>query len=359
MVVGVIFGGKSCEHDISIITGFEVISACRHKTVAVYIDRDGVWYASKKPVTLKDIRNKRGFKRVHLRTGESGLYYNNRLFADIDVAVLALHGMFGEDGTVQGMLELSNIPYTCSGVCASAIGIDKSVMKSAFKGVGLNVLDYITLSRDEYNRDVYTSVKAVKTKLGFPAIVKPARLGSSIGISVAKSWSEFFAALRVAFQWDNTVVIERALTDFTELNCAVLSDGQDEIVSEIEQPIGWETFLKFDDKYSTGVKNKGRILPAELPPEIEKQVKESAVKAFNAIGAVGVARVDFILSESGTLYVNEINTIPGSLSAPLFAPKGIGRSELIDRLINIAITQAKNRSRIKTYFRSDVLSIDK
>lgn len=357
MVVGVFFGGKSCEHDISVITGIRAIEVCRHKCVAVFIDRDGVWYTGEVH-SIDDVRRKRNFKRVHMRPNERWLYCKNKRVIELDVALLCLHGLNGEDGTVQGLLELCGLPYTGSGVTGSSIGIDKPCSKKLFNAAGLKTTEYITIERGEYNADIYDCVKRVKENLGFPLICKPARLGSSIGVNIARSWDSFFVALRVAFEWDNTVIVERALENFTEINCAVLKCGGEYVVSETEEPTGWKEFLKFQDKYGKSLKNFKRKCPASAPSEIIEKVKEYAVTAFKAVGAEGVARVDFMLAD-GELYVNEINTIPGSLAAPLFIPLKISESELIDKLINGALECAKNRARIKYDYQSDILTIKK
>lgn len=357
MVVGVFFGGKSCEHDISVITGVRAIEVCRHKCVAVFIDRDGVWYTGEVH-SINDVRRRKGFKRVHMRPNEKWLYHNNKRLVSLDAALLCLHGLNGEDGTVQGLLEICGLPYTSSGVLGSAISIDKPIAKTLFAAAGLKTTEFITIERGDYNADVYECVKRVKQSLGFPLICKPARLGSSIGVNIARSWDAFFVALRVAFEWDNTVIIERALENFTEINCAVLKCGSDYLVSETEEPTGWKEFLKFQDKYGKSLKNFKRKCPASAPPEIIERVKADAVKAFNAVGADGVARVDFMLCGE-ELYVNEINTIPGSLAAPLFTPLKISESELIDRLINGALESAKNRARLKYDYKSDIITITK
>ncbi len=323
------------------------MSACRSRCVGVYIAPDGRWECGESFDSVNAVKSGRFKSRpVHIRAGEPYLYCKNKRVCKVDCAVLCMHGILGEDGTLQGLLEMSGIPYTGSGVAASAIGMNKLLSKHAFERAGISVVPYMPIYRNEYERDAYAAVKPILDTLGFPVIVKPCNLGSSIGISVADNLSELYGALRVAFEWDDTIIVEKALVGFTEVNCAVLGDGCGEyIISETEQPVGWKNFLTFSDKYSGDVKTARHKIPADIGEENNAKVRDLAVKAFDAIGCAGVARVDFMIHD-GVIYVNEINTIPGSLANPLFR-KEIEFSRLIDIMIDYALQRKIRFDRLK------------
>lgn len=351
-MIAVFFGGRSCEHDISIITGLQAMSACSKKCVGVYIDPDGAWWAAeaKKFSSVNAVKNKRiDCKRVHIRPSEPYLYSKNKRVYKIDTALLCMHGMYGEDGALQGLLEMCDIAYTGSDIAASAIGMNKLRAKSVFESAGLNVLPYVSVLRTEYAKDAGIAVKDVDV-LGYPVIVKPCNLGSSIGISMAKDRAELFKALRVAFEWDDTVIVEKALTDFTEVNCAVLGDCDDGAfdVSDTEQPVGWKSFLTFADKYAGDVKSTRHKIPAEVGAELNARIQACAERAFRAVGCGGVARVDFLV-KGDDVYVNEINTIPGSLSCALFE-SDMAFSRLIDKMIDYANNRKQRRAALKRVY---------
>ena len=343
MTVGVIFGGKSCEHNVSIVTGVQTLSELpsKYKAVPIYIDESGVWHNGKE---LGDIeyysKRKDTCKEVHLRPSSPYLYAKNgRKLYKIDCMIVCCHGVNGEDGSLQGLLQLSGIPYTGSGVLASAAGLDKSVMKRLFKEAGLPVVPFVTVSADEYVSDPYAALEAIKSTLSYPLIVKPCNLGSSIGIGIARDLSDLFTCLRAALEWDTKAVVEHALEDFEEYNCAVLLGKP----SEVEKPVGWKDYLTYEDKYLSKSEGVGREFPAKIPSELSDEIKSLAVKAYDAIGADGVARVDFLYKD-GELFVNEINTVPGSLSSYLF--KG-GLKEVADKIIERAVVVNSAKRRLK------------
>lgn len=347
-MIAVFFGGRSCEHDISIITGLQALSACREKTLPVYIDGDGVWWSGHGFDSVNAVKNgKFDGKRVHIRPSEPYLYHKNKRLGKIDCALLCMHGMLGEDGALQGMLEMCGIPYTGSNVLASAVGMNKLYTKAVFEKAGLRVLPYFAVTRDEYTADISSALKPLDG-IGFPVIVKPCNLGSSIGISMASGNVELYTALRVAFEWDDTVIIEKALQDFTEVNCAAIGDASGVKTSETEQPVGWEHFLTFSDKYAGDVKASRHKIPADVSPEIEEKIREYTETAFRAVGCGGVARVDFLV-KGDDVYVNEINTIPGSLANPLFKDTR-NFSELIDELIRLARLKKARFDRLKRVY---------
>lgn len=354
MKLAVIFGGKSSEHDISIITGVMAVNAAgvKHEVIPVYITRDGHM------VTGKHFDNTETFlapvkgKSVCFIPGSGGIKVGGK-FVHIDCAINACHGHGGEDGALSGLLELSEIPYAGSGVAASAVGMDKLIFKQLLSGNGMPVLPYFGVNRYDYSKADF-DLAAQADKIGFPLIVKPCNLGSSIGVSIAENYRELFVALDAAFLWDRRAIVEKALVNFTEVNCAVL--GYDDIIvsSEVEQPVGFKDILKFDDKYCRSLKTEVRKMPADLPDDVRYKVRSLAERTFKEVGASGVARVDFLLG-GGEIYVNEINTVPGSLSEYLFGYSGMTFVELIDKLIGDAIKIKSHKDVLKYRYKSNVL----
>lgn len=317
MVIALFYGGRSCEHEVSVATGKQVYALVKNHTVLpIYVTRDGKWLA------VSDISGRSG-KPVALCPGEAALRIGRFKKVRPDVALLCLHGAGGEDGSIQGALQSCGIAYTGSGIAASAIGLDKSLSKRLFAAAGLPVVDYFCVSRRELENGGESVLRRAE-ELGYPLIVKPVSLGSSIGVTKVRGGKELVHALSVAFAFDGTAIVERAIEGFTELNCAVLGGKP----SEVEKPARMDEILSYADKYERGsFKGMGREFPASLDEELYKRVQAFAVTAYEAIGASGVARVDFILSDGGELFVNEINTIPGSLALYMFGgASGSGKS---------------------------------
>lgn len=333
MNVAVFFGGRSCEHNVSIVTGLQALADFpkMHNGIPVYIDETGVWHTGEAYAHIETYRKKGKTvgKVVCLHPSSPYLYTEKgKKLCRIDAALLCTHGAFGEDGCLQGVLETSGIPYTGSGVGGSAIGMDKEMQKRLFSAAGLSVLPYVAFDADAYVNDSYRIIERLKKELTFPIIVKPCNLGSSIGISLAHTYDELFAAVRIALAFDSRVVAENALQDFDEYNCAVLLGEP----SEVEKPVGWKDFLTYEDKYlrkSTGTR---REFPAAVTEDLRTRIREAARVAYAAVGAGGVARVDF-LHKDGALYVNEINTIPGSLAAYFYEG---GTPYVIEKLLQSA-----------------------
>jgi len=366
MSVGVIFGGKSCEHDISIITGVQTLSVLQgagYDAVPIYINGNGVWFTGKEMNTVKEFecsnpKTRKKWMTVRLEPSSSSLIGSKgKVLRNLNCIVVCTHGIGGEDGCLQGLLQLTGIPYTGCGVLASAVGMDKEIMKRLFAHAGLPLLPYEVIA----GKDTVTKpdkLLKIAEKLTYPVIVKPANLGSSIGIGIANNDKELIEASRAATVYDRKLVIEKALVNFTELNCAVLGKGNDIITSGVEQPVGWKEFLTFEDKYmDPAVKSdKGvRIKPpAQISDTLKNKVKKLAKKAFESIGASGVARIDFLM-DGDKLYVNEINTIPGSLSFYLFEYDGMSHAELLGRIIRIAKEEQAERNSLIYSYKSDVL----
>ena len=388
--LALIYGSRSCEHDVSIISALQAaknVNPDEYELIYVYIAKNGDWYTGWR---LGDINLYRDFDpkaatRV-IPMGENGKlvlmqHPADRLLpighlkrvAEADVALTVLHGMHGEDGTLQGMLEMWGVPYTSSGVMGSALGMDKIAMKQVFKANGLNVLPDVVVNRAELKQNKDAVIKRVTSVLSFPVYVKPANLGSSIGISRAENEDELGEALEVAASYDRRILVEQGVKKVMEINCSVLGfDGEAE-ASITEMPVKWEAFLSFDDKYLRGGKGgakggklgggKGgmaslsRNMPAPISPEMTRVVEQNAIAAFNALDCKGVARVDFLLDEeSDTLYLGEINTIPGSLSYYLWEKKGLSFSKLIDRLVEYAFKAAAEKNRNVFSYQSSILN---
>jgi D-alanine-D-alanine ligase len=279
----------------------------------------------------------------------------------IDVAVIAMHGMHGEDGTLQGLFELADLPYTSAGITGSAAGMDKIVMKAAFKGLGIPALDCVYFERIEYIKDRETVLAKIEGAFSYPVIVKPANLGSSIGISRAIDRESLVAGIDVAVHYDRRVLVERAISDLTEINCAVLGEGADAVTSLLEQPVTAKAVLDFSEKYLKGGVGKGmksldRILPAKLSKEMEEKIRQYSLEIFKGFDMKGVVRIDYMIDDTdGSLYVNEVNTIPGSMAFYLFEPAGIPYKTLIDRLVDVALRRYKEKFETNFAFDSEIL----
>jgi D-alanine-D-alanine ligase len=362
--VGVVFGGRSVEHDVSIVSAHQLMDALaeRHDIVPIYITREGRWLSGP---GLNDIavhqegRADEAGEEAFIPpvAGYGGLMVpGGRLRGArrirLDVVIPAIHGTFGEDGTLQGVLEMADVAYAGSGVAASAVGMDKAQMKAAFRAAGLPVVDHVLVEIEELDARRDEVLASLETTIGYPAFVKPARVGSSVGIGKAADSGELLAALEVARAYDRRILVERAVEGCIEINCSVLGGlGRGERVSVLEQPLPLEEALTFSDKYLRGGKaggtggkkhggmaNLDRRLPAELPDDVAKQVQANAVAAFKAVDAAGVARIDsFVKEETGETWVMEINTTPGSFAFYLWEASGMPFAELADELLRIAL----------------------
>jgi D-alanine-D-alanine ligase len=369
--IGVVFGGRSVEHDVSVVTAHQVMEVLSpsHTVVPIYITREGQWLSAPGLNDL-DVYKQRRWDEVGepawiSPSAGAGLFVGGGRLrgprqVPLDVVVPAVHGTYGEDGTLQGLLELAGLPYTCSGVVGSAVGMDKVVMKAAFRAAGLATVPHVVVETDSIDLD------AVERAIGYPAFVKPARLGSSVGIGRAADRDALVEALEVARRYDRRVLVETAMEGCSEVNCAVLGGpGAEPRASVCEQPVAWEEFLTFSDKYLRGAKSgakqagmagQERRIPAPIPDALTKQVQENSVAAFKAIGASGVARVDsFVDERTGESWVMEINTVPGSFSFYLWEASGVGFDELVARLLDIALEAHKVKSDLLFTFDSGML----
>jgi D-alanine-D-alanine ligase len=378
--VGVIFGGRSVEHDVSIVTAHQLMAVLSesHNVVPIYVTREGKWLSAPGLNDLAVYKAKRwdeiGEEAFVPPVGGYGglMVPGGRLRGarkvELDVVIPSIHGTFGEDGTLQGLLELADIPYAGSGVLGSAVGMDKPTMKAAFTSAGLPVVDHVLVETDELERDTEGAVSRIEKEIGYPAFVKPARLGSSVGISKARDRESLTAALEVARRYDRRILVETAMEGCIEVNCSVVGGpGFEPQASVCEQPVAWEDFLSFDDKYlrggkgAVGSKDSGMVsqerrIPAPISDALTKQVQENALAAFRAVDAAGVARVDsFVREETGETWVMEINTVPGSFSFYLWEESGLSFQDLSERLIALALAGHKARSELMFTFESGML----
>lgn len=356
--VGVIFGGRSVEHEVSVITGMQVIEnidKTKYEVVPIYINKEGKWLTGNSLMDFKNYKDN-NFKdakeiiispsykdnNIYARPENVGIF-GKKVLGEIDIMFPAIHGTNGEDGTIQGLLELIDIPYVGPGVLGASVGMDKILMKDVYKANNLPVVEYSWFYRSKWEKDKDQIIEDIEEELGYPLFVKPANLGSSIGISKAKDREGLISSIEIAIKYDRKIIIEKAVESPREINCAVIGYEDELITSLCEEPLGWEEILTFEDKYvksnAKGGKSSGerRIIPAEIEDNIREEIEQLAKKAFTTIDARGVSRIDFLIDKNKKIYINEINTLPGSISFYLWEGKGYPFNKLIDELINIAI----------------------
>ncbi len=355
--VGILFGGKSAEHEISLLSARNIIDALdkdRYEPVLIGIDKSGRWLMGKPSRFLLHTGNpkliainKANSESVALTPQSEGRLTSlnsGHLNKAVDVVFPILHGPFGEDGTIQGLLKLANVPFVGAGVLGSAVGMDKDVMKRLLRDAGIPVPKFLVFSYGEK-----PDFDSVTGKLGLPVFVKPANLGSSVGISKAKNQDGLEKAVRNAFRYDSKILVEEAVQG-REIECAVLGNEKPQASVPGEIIPGHE-FYDYEAKY---IDEHGAKLeaPADLPPETVKRVQELAIRTFKTLNCEGMGRVDFFLKADGTLLVNEINTIPGftkiSMYPRLWALSGVSYTELIDRLIQLAFERFNREINLQT-----------
>ncbi len=370
--LAVTFGGRTVEHDISIITANQLMSHAdknKYNIIPIYIDRDGKWYTGDKLMDVAVFKrfdpNAKGVKRVFLSGSADATLYEygrkQKAICQIDVVIPAMHGLHGEDGTIQGLFELSDIPYSSAGVTGSAVCMDKIIMKSAFIGFGFPVLDSVFFERDEFYSDSDAVCEKSENKLGYPVFVKPANLGSSIGVNRADNRDALVYALEVAAKYDRRILVEKAVTDIKEVNCSVMGTAANAKTSVIEQPVTASQFLGFEEKYlnngkSKGMKSLGRKIPADISDDMAQHVRRLSLDIFKALDLKGLVRIDYIIDQTtDTLYVNEVNTIPGSFAFYLWEPANVSFSALVDHLVTISEQQMREKRKSEFAFDSNVL----
>ncbi|HEX9076546.1 MAG TPA: D-alanine--D-alanine ligase family protein [Anaerolineae bacterium] len=372
--VGLIFGGKSGEHEVSLASAQSVVRAIdtqKYEAVLIGITKEGKWLAGENTLDQL-IAASPSLLLGSGRTGQAGSLPGSQSIdskelvpqtlgalstasplASIDVAFPLVHGPFGEDGTIQGLLELADVPYVGAGVAASAVGMDKTLMKAIFRAHNLPQVDWMAVLRRDWELKPEETIRRIETAFGYPCFVKPANLGSSVGITKAHNWDELAQALANAAQYDRKVIAERAAQDARELECSVLGN-EEPIASLPGEIIPKREFYDYAAKYD-GESGTDLIVPADVPPEATRMLQDLAVRAFKAIDGHGMARVDFFLERMGNrILVNEINTIPGftavSMYPKMWEASGIPYTALIDRLIQLALEHYADKKRSKTTY---------
>lgn len=382
--VGVFFGGKSVEHEVSVISGIQALKAFdkdKYDAIPIYITKENEMYTGE---TVGDIKNYRNIPellknsvRIFLMCENSAqgskgrlnlVQYPMKKFGSsvidyIDVAFPVVHGANVEDGSLQGFLSHYNIPFAGCDVMASAVTMDKYVMKTVLKDNDIPVLDCVTLNIKEYQADIEAAYRKVEDKIAYPVIVKPVNLGSSVGIKVAKDRDGLKEALEYAYEFSQKVLVEHAIMNLREINCAVLGDYESAQASECEEPISSDEILSYEDKYvaggksgSEGMRTARRELPAKLTPELREEIRTLAVKTFKALNCNGVSRIDFMIdNDLDKVYVNEINPIPGSLAFYLWEAVGKPYAELLDDMVKLALKREREEGNLMTSFQTNIL----
>jgi D-alanine-D-alanine ligase len=369
--VGVIYGGRSGEHEVSIASAAAVVQNLdkhRYEPIPIRIEKNGRWMIADRLPSISSAaevieqsrsnagRLGRGGREAHLlaHPGDEQILTideSSKITGlALDVVFPVLHGPYGEDGTVQGLLELANIPYVGAGVLASAVGMDKAVAKLVFAARGLPVAPYLVVLRHQWIADPHQVEADITAGLGFPIFVKPANLGSSVGISKVKTQTDLGAAMNLAAGYDRKIVVEAAVPNAREIECAVLGNDSPE-ASVPGEIIPSREFYDYAANYLD--EDSRTIIPADLSPSAAAEVRRLAVEVFRAVDAAGMARVDFLLDDkSGHVYVNEINTIPGfttiSMYSKLWAASGVPYDALLDRLIELAQQRHAEKQHLKT-----------
>lgn len=383
--VAVIFGGKSTEHDVSIVTALSSIIkplelTKEYQVEPVYIAKDGSWHWDTK---LKDIKTFQSGEidelmhrspKVHLLF-EDGLtlvkssqFAGRKQYKKIDVVFPAMHGTYGEDGSLMGLLEMAGVPYVGCGVAASAVAMDKLLAKELAVGTGIATAKFLSFTKAELERDSAAAIKQVTTSLTYPLFVKPTHLGSSIGISRVTNDTELRNGLEVAAHYDDTVIVEEAVQNLIEVTLPIMGSRDEPVPAMLEQPLTKaEDFFDFDTKYMQGGKKGGKKggangsqgyskIPADLPKDLYKKAEDLGVAVYQALGCDGIARVDMLIdSKSGTVYFNEVNPLPGGLYAHNWKQAGVAGVDLVRRLIGFAEDRHKKSERLTTSFSTNYL----
>jgi len=372
--IGVFFGSRSPEHDVSILTGQLIISGlkkCGYNVIPVYIDKKGKWYSDPKLASMKfftqnqvDLDKKlEGFnidfnKSTGKMVKQSGFLKSNTVF---DIAFPTFHGQNGEDGTFQGLCEMLNVPYVGCDVTSSAITMDKVLTKMIYKANNIPTVDFVSLNLNEWRLDKKSVLQKIKS-LNLPVIIKPARLGSSIGISKAKNQKELEFGIEVALHYDEKVIVEKAVEDLMDVTCCLIGND-DPTPSLLQESVFSSGFFSYEDKYlkgggaQTGKATQSIIIPARLDKKTTKEIQKAAKKAYKIIGCSGIARVDFLYDKkTKKWYANEINTLPGTLYHHLWKKTGIEFEDLLKKLISFAEEKYQKKKQITYTFNSNILT---
>ena len=378
--VGVFFGGKSVEHEVSIITAIQAIENIdkdKYEIVPIYISKENKMYCGKligdikQYVNLDNLINhstqitlcQKNNKVILLKCNKK--FYEKAIFDYIDIAFPIVHGTNVEDGTLQGYLKMFNIPYVGCDILSSACGMDKYVCKCLLKENNIPVIDCKCFTLKDYNENLTGIINEIEQNIPYPVIVKPVNLGSSVGISIAKTQEELYESISDAFSYSRKILIEKSIKNLREINCSVCGDYEFAEASECEEPIKTDEILSFNDKYISGGKTGGNKsmnagvsrLPANINKETKNKIQKLALETFKALGCSGVIRIDFILDkDTNSIYVNEVNTIPGCLSFHLWKATNLNYTELLDKLIDLALKREREDNNLTYSFDSNILS---
>lgn len=377
--LGVIYGGETVEHEVSIISALQAIQNLnkdKYDVIPIYISKDRTFYTGSilnEIDTYKDFeKNKKLVKEVTLCKKGNKFYLQttNGMFrkdlTEIDIILPIVHGNNVEDGTLAGYLDTIGIPYVGPHVLGASLGQDKVAMKQVMKSEGIPVVDFTWFFDTEYLDNKNDILKSIK-KLGYPVVVKPATLGSSVGITFVKKENDIEKAIEEAISYDNKIVVEKAVDNLIEVNASVLGNYEDQKVSPLEEVMGLDEILSYSDKYLSNSKTKGsgskgmastnRIIPARISKDLTKDIQDTSKKVFRLLNLSGVCRIDYLIDKkTNKFYVNEPNTIPGSLSFYLWKEADLKYEDLLDEMISIAIKEYKNKSKKTMSFESNILS---
>lgn len=379
--IAVFFGCRSVEHEVSIISAVQAMNAInrnKYDVTPVYVAKDGTMYSGDDLFTIENYRDiptllSKSHKVTFIKS-EGGVVMHRleqKIFKKtpdvaIDLAFPIVHGTNCEDGTMAGYFEFLGLPYISCDIISAAVGMDKAVFKDVLKSAGLPVLDCVKFTAREYTLDKTTVTDKIKSEIGFPLIVKPVNLGSSVGITKVNSETELDEAISLGISFSNVILVEKAITSLREINCSVLGDCDECEASVCEEPFMNDEILSYEDKYlgggksggaSKGMASLGRKIPADISDEKSDEIRDLSCKIFKAIGASGVVRIDFLLDcENGKVYANEINTIPGSLAFYLWEATGLKYTDMIDRLVEIAFRRQRNRDNLTFTIDTNILS---
>lgn len=377
--IGVFFGGRSTEHEISVISANQAMHAIdrdKYNITPIYISKDGKWYTGEALFDVANYRNTEELlkkcEEVYMRPvfGNRNIYkskkpmFGNGVVASLDVAIPVLHGSNGEDGTFEGILEAIGIPFAGCDVLSSANGMDKITMKMILASNGIPVVDYVWFTDKEWFSKHDELIAKIESTLGYPVIVKPANLGSSVGIGRAADRQKLEECVEDAARYSSRIIVEHMVDNLKEINCSVLGDCDDYRTSVCEEPIKSGEILSYEDKYMGGTKGaKGmqasqKRIPAELPDKMSEEIRFLAGETFRVLSCHGVSRVDVIVdADTDKIYVNEINTIPGSLSFYLWEATGITFSQLMDKLVELALKRNRERANKTVTYSRNIFSL--
>ena len=377
--IGVFFGGRSVEHEISILTALQAmyaIDASRYNVIPIYISKEGRWYSGEPLMSVSNYKDMTALKshceEVYMNPeyGDYNLYrrkkplFGSHIVATLDVAIPALHGTNGEDGVFQGLLETIGIPFAGCDTLSAAIGMDKIVMKMVLEHSDIPVVDYVWFTDKQWATTRDKWVEKIENKIGYPVIVKPANLGSSVGIARADNRQELITKVEEASRYSTRLIVEDLVENLKEINCSVLGDCDDYTTSVCEEPIKSGKILSYEDKYMGGSKGESGMqasekrIPADLSDEQTQRVRFLAGETFRVLSCHGVAHVDVMIDDNtGAIYVNEINAIPGSFSFYLWEATGVPFDELMDKLVSLALKRKREQANKTVSYSQNIFAL--